>query len=139
MELKICGPSSPGMLAMLLKHSLNLIWAEANNAVDLDYIDNAGLPPTRNGLDANAEKLSNLGGGEKLPLEVHCSPKMNLMLFLVSDCNLLILPLSRRDPHCLVLPTNLDISARLNRWYFTQLKRCSINSLSELLFIVYKI
>lgn len=137
--LKILGFWSSIMLPIFLKDTVYFLWGEADYPIDFDTVDSSLIPPALKSFDTYAKEFGSLGGGEELPLDVHSSPKMNLMLFFVSDCNLLILPLSRRDPHCLVLPTNLDISARLNRWYFAQFKRCSINSLSELLFIMYEI
>lgn len=71
------------MLAVPPKHSLNLIWAEANNAVDLDGIDNAGLSPACEGLDADAEELSNLGRGEERSLEIHIKPSPLFTLYRV--------------------------------------------------------
>lgn len=77
---KIFGFLSSIMLAIISKHSLNLIWAKADNAVDLDCIDNAGLSPTRNGFDANAEEFGRLGRGEEIPLEVHLISIINFLI-----------------------------------------------------------
>lgn len=70
---------------------------------------------TSDSRDVLVQEFSDLASSVEVEVVAHCNPKMNWMLFLVSDCNFLILPFSRSDPHCLVRHTNLDISARLNR------------------------
>ena len=103
------------MLPTIPNHSLNLILGKADRAVDLYGVDNAVQPPAFYGSDSHAEVSGDFFSGEESLLGVHASPKINSMLFLVSDCSFDILLFSRSDPHCLVRPTNLDISARLNR------------------------
>lgn len=61
------------MLAIIPKHSLNLILTEADNAVYLDGIDNAGLSPTCEGFSTYAKKFGRLGGGEELLVKIHNS------------------------------------------------------------------
>lgn len=91
--LKIFGSRLSIMLPIFPKHSLNLIWAKADNAVDLDGINNAGLSPARNGFDADVEEFGRLGRGEELPLEVHWSPMNFFILYRVLGCGFEVLPL----------------------------------------------
>ena len=89
MELKVSGPSSPGMLAIISEYSLNLIWAEANNAVNLDGIDNSGLSPACEGFSTYTKEFGRLARGEKFLLDVHLiSSKSSRILYSVPEFGL---------------------------------------------------
>lgn len=79
------------MLAMFPENFIYCLWGEADNAVDLDGIDNAGLSPAREGFSTYAKELGCLGRGEKFSLEVHCPSTSSRILYSVRGWGLLLL------------------------------------------------
>ena len=70
MGLKVSGPSFPGSLAVFADYALDLVRVVADEAVNLDRFDYAGLPPLNERLYGDTEEFGGFFLGEEIGLEV---------------------------------------------------------------------